>query len=333
MPERIQCVLDGVGDDQEKVRALVSALGWIPYGTAEPQIRALLESGSLLQKYIGIAASAIHRRHPGQILEKVLDDGDPLLVTRALRAFGELGRGCDLSPFVLREGLSHDDEETRFSTAWSASLAGNQEAVEVLKSLAMQDSPWKEKALELGLRRMEHKAALAWQLQLAQAAATRRLGVQGAGIIVDPVLVPWLLEQMKTPDLARIAGEAFTMITGADIDREELRGMSPEGFEAGPSDDPNDCNVAMDPDENLPWPDPELIALWWDKNAGRYVSGARYLIGHPISAEHLRHVLRNGRQRQRAAAALELAILEPGRPLFEVRAPGFRQIEMLRSAF
>ena len=32
-----------------------------------------------------------------------------------------------------------------------------------------------------------------------------------------------------------------------------------------------------------------------------------------------------GYQRQRAAAALELAILKPGRPLFEVRAPGWRQ--------
>jgi hypothetical protein len=34
-------------------------------------------------------------------------------------------------------------------------------------------------------------------------------------------------------------------------------------------------------------------------------------------------------QRQRAAAALELAILQPGQPLFEVRAPGFRQQQIL----
>ena len=41
-------------------------------------------------------------------------------------------------------------------------------------------------------------------------------------------------------------------------------------------------------------------------------------------------VLRNGRQRQRAAAALELALQQPGQPLFEVRAPGFRQQQPLR---
>jgi hypothetical protein len=41
-------------------------------------------------------------------------------------------------------------------------------------------------------------------------------------------------------------------------------------------------------------------------------------------------VLRNGRQRQGAAAPLELAVRQPGQPLFEVRAPGCRQQQMLR---
>jgi len=36
-------------------------------------------------------------------------------------------------------------------------------------------------------------------------------------------------------------------------------------------------------------------------------------------------VLRRGSQRQRAAAAIELALINPAQPLFEVRAPGYRQ--------
>jgi hypothetical protein len=40
-------------------------------------------------------------------------------------------------------------------------------------------------------------------------------------------------------------------------------------------------------------------------------------------------VLRIGKQRQRAAAALELAIRQPGTPLVEVRARGVRQKQML----
>lgn len=90
-----------------------------------------------------------------------------------------------------------------------------------------------------------------------------------------------------------------------------------------------DEDVEMDPDEDLPWPEPELIAEWWNKNKGSFQSGTRYLLGQPISPEHLHHVLRHGFQRQRAAAALELAMMSTGQPLFEVRAPGFRQKHIL----
>jgi len=72
----------------------------------------------------------------------------------------------------------------------------------------------------------------------------------------------------------------------------------------------------MDPDENLPWPNPELIQAWW-KNKGRFRNGTRYLCGQPITHEHLQHVLRTGFQRQRAAAAIELAMLKPGQPLLK----------------
>jgi len=134
---------------------------------------------------------------------------------------------------------------------------------------------------------------------------------------------------MKSPELARVAGEAFSMITGVDIELEGMKDIRPEGFNSGPNDDPDDDNVAMNSDANLPWPNPGLIANWWDMNEGHFQYGTRHLLGNTISREHLRHVLRTGRQRQRTSAALELAILEPGRPLFEVRAPGFRQLNEL----
>jgi len=323
--ERIQAVLDAVDNNYAKTRVLISALGWLSNERACPQFKKLLVSESPLHRYIGIAASAIHRHDPGHHLDKAVNDPDILLMARGLRAHGELAREIKITSFRLRENLTDDDERIRFSSAWSAVLAGNKEAVAVLKDVVCTNSPYKEKALNTALRRMEPGAALSWQKQLAESPQTIRFAVIGAGIIGDPALIPWLIGQMKTPALSRVAGEAFTMITGADIDREELRGKRPEGFAAGPNDDPNDENVAMDADDSLPWPNSESIRQWWNEHKGTFQNGARYLLGKPISAEHLRHVLQKGLQRQRAAAALELAIIEPGRPLFEVRAPGFRQ--------
>lgn len=176
---------------------------------------------------------------------------------------------------------------------------------------------------------MDISTAHGWQKELAQSPDTIRLAVIGAGVIGDPVLITWLIEQMNIPELSRVAGEAFTMITGVDIAYEDLEDEWPEGFEAGPSESPEDEDVEMDTDEDLPWPNPELILGWWSKNKSAFRNGTRYLLGQPISPENLQQVLRTGRQRQRAAAALELAMIKPRQPLFKVRAPGFRQQQLL----
>ncbi|MCI5164482.1 MAG: hypothetical protein D3917_21205 [Candidatus Electrothrix sp. AX5] len=154
--------------------------------------------------------------------------------------------------------------------------------------------------------------------------------MQGAGVLGDPVAVPWLIEIMAVPELARVAGEAFSMITGLDLAYEDLEGEWPEGFAAGPTEDPEDEDVDLDSDEDLPWPAPALITGWWEANKGKFSNGTRYLAGQPIAPAHLSQVLVSGFQRQRAAAAMELALLKPEQPLFEVRAPGFRQAHQLK---
>ena len=85
----------------------------------------------------------------------------------------------------------------------------------------------------------------------------------------------------------------------------------------------------MDPDEYLPWPAVAKLHDWWHGASGEFHSDTRYLLGQPISEESLWQVLQTGRQRYRIAAAIELALARPGDPLFEVRAPGPRQRELL----
>ena len=69
-------------------------------------------------------------------------------------------------------------------------------------------------------------------------------------------------------------------------------------------------------------PGPALIAKWWGDNQSRFKAGKRYLLGRPIALDTVQAVLREGKQRQRAAAALEMVLLSPAQPLFEVRARG-----------
>ena len=155
------------------------------------------------------------------------------------------------------------------------------------------------------------------------------MALLGCGMTGDPLYIPTLIKQMEVPEQARVAGEAFSMITGIDLAYDDLDTDQPEDFEAGPTEDPEDENVDLDPDEDLPWPDQALIQQWWDDHGRNYQPGQRYLCGQPISEANCRRVLIEGFQRQRISAAYELALMNPDEPLFEWRAPGFRQQEWL----
>jgi len=328
-PDWIDFVLDLAAKKPEVISGVISALGWLTYEQARPDIEALVVSHSSNSRAIGIAASAIHRVNPGSILGEAISDSDPFVRARALRAVGELGR-VDLLP-RMRGGLSDPDKNARFATAWSVTLlSSNVDSLSVLRSIAESPGPLSHKALQTAIRRMDSASAKAWQVWFSRRKDGMRAAIAAAGAIGDPELVPWLIGQMNAPIFARPAGEAFTMITGVDLAYDDLEKKAPDGFEAGPTDDPGDENVEMDPDEHLPWPDPALIHKWWTQNQRRFQKGTRSLFGKPMTIDWLRQVLRIGRQRQRAAAALELAIRQPGQPLFEVRAPGFRQQAALK---
>lgn len=79
----------------------------------------------------------------------------------------------------------------------------------------------------------------------------------------------------------------------------------------------------------MPWPNPQLIEKWWFTHRLQFTNGTRYLCGQPMTIESLNQVLRTGKQRQRRAAAIELAMRQPGTPLFNTSAPGFRQQALL----
>jgi uncharacterized protein (TIGR02270 family) len=325
---RIGAALEVGSASPELARGIISALGWMPFEQAGKHIYQLFCDQSPRLRRIALASSAAHRRDPGQPLIDALGADDPALRARALRAAGELGR-VDLAP-ILREHLADEDEHCRFYAAWSAALlAKDADAIVALKTITESGPPYREQALRMALLRMDLPAAHAWRGELARRSDGIRSAVIGAGVIGDPESLPWLLEQMSVPALSRAAGEAFTMITGVDLAASHLDGEKIAEFESGPNDDPEDEDVEMDPDEFLPWPKVGAVTEWSNRNLSSFQAGSRYLAGRPINPTWLQEVLREGNQRQRAAAALELSGIQSGEPLFETRAPGFRQIQLL----
>jgi uncharacterized protein (TIGR02270 family) len=328
---RITKVLEIALSDPELTRAIVSALGWIAFNHVNGFIENSLASERGEIRRIGIAACAVRRIDPGPAIIKAILDQDAQLRARALKAAGELGRVNLLN--VILPITSDPDESCHFFANWSAARLGDwsNSVLSALRQIAEAGGFYAERALDIALRCMELQQAKDWYQQLRNHPEHQRLAAIAAGVIGDPDLVKDLITLMAKEEFARVAGESISMITGVDLEYEELDGAAPEDFKSGPSEEPIDEDIEMDQDEDLPWPMPEFVSKWWQKHRRDFRPGVRYLAGKEISAESLKYSLSWGNQRQRTAAALELAIGEPNRSLFEVRAPWKHQVGSLNA--
>jgi uncharacterized protein (TIGR02270 family) len=226
--------------------------------------------------------------------------------------------------------ITDEDPVCQFWAAWAAVLLGDkQNALEVVTGFAEVPGPFRARAFQLVLQVTGVQSAHRWLAILAADSANLRWLIRGAGLVGDPAYIPWLIDHMADVKTTRLAGEAFSLITGLDLAWLDLEVKPPGNFESGPNDDPNDPNVGMDQDDGLPWPDVRKIQDWWHANSQGFQPGTRYFMGEPLNRDNCLRVLRERFQRQRSAAALYLSLLNPGTPLFEWRAPARRQQRLL----
>ncbi|MEZ4301230.1 MAG: TIGR02270 family protein [Polyangiaceae bacterium] len=306
-----------LADSPPVARAVASALAWVPFAQAEKVLPALLSpEAPPSHLFIGLSATAAHRKDPGAPLSWAVDHSDPRARARALRAAGELAR-ADLLP-ALRAQMRSPDEAPRFWATWSCALLGETAAFVELWNIADTGSPHAERAASLAARRGDPRDIRGHIEDLALSPRTARAALLAAEAFGDPALFPWLLDRMSTPALARLAAEALSSISGAAIEG-PLAGRPPEGFSAGPTDNPIDTGVTMDPDHHLPWPDIDALRTWCMSRERTFRRGARHLAGAPLTPSQVDTVLRTASQRRKSGAALESVLLRPG-PLPEPRA-------------
>jgi uncharacterized protein (TIGR02270 family) len=308
----------------EAQNGFASAFGWVSSETLKGKASALLNAAAPFHKRVGITACALHRVDPGGVLSATISSADAALRARSLRCAGEVGRRDQLP--ACTEYLNDEDPACAFWAAWSAVLFGDRgRGLESLRTLGRQPGPHQERALQMVLKILINQDTLSLLKALAPDLENRRMLIQATGIAGDPLYVPWLIKHMSAEKVMRLAGESFSFITGLDLAYLDLERKPPEGVELGPTDNPEDADVAMDADDSLPWPNQAKIQKWWDANKDRFQPGVRYFMGEPVNIDNCKRVLREGYQRQRIAAALYLSLLQPGTPLFPTSAPAWRQ--------
>ncbi len=317
--DRLAALLELARAEPSILRGIAGALGWVGPPYLRGRVGLWLDSEDPLERRLGLIACSLHRVDPQGRLDRLVEDPDPAVRARAFRLAGEVGRRA-LRP-VLVAALADTDPACRSWAAWSAVRLGDRgAALEVLARAAEEAEPDGWPALDLAVRAMAPAAAAGWIRVLNGDPRHARRVIRAAGALGDPAVVPWLVARMDEPSLARLAGEAFALLAGIDLAFEDLDRPPPGELPAGPTDDPEDENVALDPDEHLPWPDRAKVEARWTREGSRLARGTRHLLGRPVDPAACAWAFAEGYQRQRRAAALEWALLEPATPMRTWRA-------------
>lgn len=320
--EKIKAAVSEGLKDEETIKGLISALAWLPDKLVHDWINKFLSSKNLEHKCLAIAVCSARREYPGEIVANLLRREDCLehkkLLASILRLIGEL-KLKDLQ-WALDLAYADDDPEVKFWVNWATVMLGDVTAAGQLQPFIIEEGELQRKAIQIAFRVLPIEQARSWISQLAGVPEQARAVVEAVGVLGDPHAVPWLIEKMRNVDTARIAAQSFTFITGINLEKYKLNIETPDDITAIPNDDPSDDNVDLDEDENLPFPDVDKVAYTWQKHGAKFVPGKRYFMGKAIEESSLQEKLNNGMQRQRHAAALELALLDSQTPLVNIAA-------------
>jgi uncharacterized protein (TIGR02270 family) len=321
-PRKIQqAVQVGLSSD-ESCKGLISALGWLPENIVNPWTQRFLNGKDMSHKLLGIATCSVRRQDPGELLSNILQRDECIaheaLYARALRLVGELRRQ-DCMP-ALQMAITDERDSIRFWSNWSAVLLGQHTCLQQLKPFVLNpSSPFQQLAMQLCFRVITVEQGREWISGLAKDENGTRAVIKATGVLGDPHAVNWLITKMAEPKFAKLAGEAFSFITGADLVKHGLIAEQPTAHPMQENDEVDD-DIELDEDENLPYPDNKKVAMLWRSHGQKFLVGRRYFVGQEANVSWLNTLLNTGTQRQRHAAALELALNENGLAFPNTRA-------------
>lgn len=319
--EKIKAVVNAAELAPQVLDGLISAIAWLPNDIVSPWINKFLMSRQLLHKYIAVEACRLRRADLGELLDEMAGRSEctshPLLGPSLLRSLGE---------FKHHNAVSVVDDielpkETEFWRLYCQILLGEHQRLNQLRPFLFIAGIKGDIAMQLIFRCLPLDQAQPIISELAVQQSTMRAAVISVGILGDPYAIPWLIGVMRNPQLAQLAGQAFTMITGCNLESSDYTVSDlPESLEGRIRQETDHEHPPSVADGSLPWPDADAIWLaWQDILSAEYVSGVRYFMGEKINEELCWSVLENGKQNQRWYAAYELALINPAIGLYNTR--------------
>lgn len=353
--EALDAVVRPAFDSEEAARISVATHALLSQGAVDEVVSRLRGAEAESRGAMRRALEVSEVTGVSTALESLLKTGDLDLQAHVLEV---LAFRQSASPEVLGRYFPHDEPRARIAALGGARPLPEELARKVLPALLTSAHPdIRLAAMEAGLTsglRMAWDACgkEAREAEVSSPEAMVLLALGGGeedtdflvGLAKDDALraeALWALgfsgrlaamevcaRLLHVPRVARLAGEAFSAMTGLELEGPYalLEGEEPE------ESDDHEAELTVRPEDDLPWPNVSAVRGWWEESRSRFVAGQRYLLGRPFSGAVLLEALETGSMRRRHVLARELAIRTKGQHVIPTRAFTPRQREALTRA-
>lgn len=194
--------------------------------------------------------------------------------------------------------LSNENEEVRYAATTAGSFLKLSQAHKSLQAFCFTPNPFLKDALSLLYHVIKDDRINDALHHVAEHIPSARIRAYSLAMAGLPESVPLLLEQMKNLEDSRHCAEAFCIITGIDMEEEDLSRNEPlsQEEEAILVQSQKEDEWSIFYEDDLPLPNIALLGQWWKKHQHQFIRGERYLSGKLITQENLIDITEHANQ-------------------------------------
>lgn len=312
--ELVEVLLSGTPEQQA---AMARALELSASQTTEAALLPLLGAPDPAVRAIACDILAFRGALPSEALKPLLAHADANVRRAALRAARAFP---DIEPKLIGDALASPQTEIRNAALETGLIRGMREARDMCRKVVADRLPEARQAMVL-LALVGTDKEVQLLLDMLQAPELRQDALWALGFSGRVQDADACCELMNDEQVAALAGEAFSAITGLCIEKTYAR----ERKEDAQAEEDLDADLTPKPEDSLPLPNREAIAQWWQEARKNFDPGGRYILGKPFADSTLLEALQASSMRRRHTLALELAIRSRGSRHIPTRAWTHRQ--------
>jgi 3-oxoacyl-[acyl-carrier-protein] synthase-1 len=296
-------------NSKQQAKELSDALKCKTYKALKIKLQTLLTHANPWVRMAGVDTLKYLKVHiEPSSMQRLLEDEASQVQEAVLKLIGEHKLGAYTQE--IKVFVDYENEDVQYAATYVGCMLQVPKAYQTLQTFCFSQSPYLREALVLLYGAVKEDKIPSLLQNIGKQILSPHIKAYNLAMAGYPEAVPLLINEMQKIDHALYCAEAFSFITGVDLEEADLirvENISEEEEEILTASRQTD-KWTQSYEEDMPLPDVERVKAWWQNHQHHFIHGTRYIAGKTYSQENLENIKETGNQAQQTVADLILKL-------------------------